>query len=277
MSPTKIIIFFAIFIAVITSVSLYFDLSHPAIFGRHVSLVENLIAGAVIILLISLILDFTLRRRQEIQLNKVAGIGLSEASVQVNRLIDLVASMIKASSNGLIPKTLDNLFSEEAAELISFHLALDKPAPVVPGMLWKSYLSYETELIVSELGHIQDRYQAYFSEATLTAIVSLRTSPLLAVFQNIYLGSQTDTQFNIQRPVINISIDTIMPLVIDILTSIKHIQRDSEKLDARIKPRFPIRTFDDDVHPKFGDARYDGPLGPPIFIGIHNELPRLKK
>ncbi len=228
-------------------------------------------------ILISFLLDFTLRHRQEMQLNKVAAIGLSEASVQVNRLIDLIASMIKASSDGWIPKTIDNLFNDEASELLSFHLDLGKPAPVIPIAQWRWHLSTQTELIINELTHIQGLYQAYFPNSTLTSIVSLRTSPLLSLYQNIFFASQADEQLNILRPVIDISLDALQPLMTNILTSIKQIQHDSEKLNSRIKPNFPSRIFDDDVKPNLGDARYDGPPGPLTFIGAFNTLPRLKK
>ncbi|MDO8717162.1 MAG: hypothetical protein Q7J73_10220 [Dehalococcoidales bacterium] len=271
MSSTKIIVVFAVgtIVLIIPLVAIY--IWYPTLLGRYTGLAENVIAGVIGGLLISLFLDYTLRRRQEIALEKVARVGLSEASQMVNRIIDLFAQMVKASSTDFVPTSLGDLFNHQAAVQISSHLALDKGAPVMPSMLWRDYIIHEIGVIINTLTQVQERYQAYFREQTLIAIAELRNNPLLTALQHIQM-SQLDAQMNIQRPVLNIPLDTITLFMSSILNSVQKIRQDAEKIKTTVVPRFPQRTLDD-VLPKFGDARFDGTPGPNLFIG--KSLPRI--
>lgn len=274
MSTTRIIILFIIFFAIITIplVVIYIWFSH--LLGRYESLVENIIASLVFGLVIALLLDFTIRRRQEKSLEKVARVGLSEASHQANRIIGLFAAMIKASSSGFRPKHIDELFGPEAAELISLHLDLRKPAPVTPNTPWPVYLANEVQYILDKLSEVQNRYQAFFSKKTLTAIAELRINPLFIVLKDASGSLQQDLELQIDRPVLNIlPPNTLKELMEDILNSIKTLTQDALRLQSKDTPHFPRFEFQDNVLPKFGEARYDGPPGPPTFIGTSETGP----
>jgi len=273
MSTTKIFIIFGVCVAIVTAPLIITYVWFPIILGRYISIVENIIAGLIGAYLVALALDFTLRHRQEKAAEKVARVGLSEASQTINAMIALFASMVKASSEGFTPSTMEDLFGSKAAELISLHLALGSRAPVTSSITWQEHISRETHSLLDKLTNIQGRYQAFFSERALAAIAALRNNPLLNALQQIAQAAQFDAQMNIQRPVLNIPLDNLKPFMNDILISIKQVEHYAEELKTDVVPHFPQRTFDDDVSPKFGDARYDGPLGPSFSIG--KELPRI--
>ncbi len=159
MSPTRIIIIFAICLTVLMIPLLTIYIWWRTLLGSYVGMVENVIAAVISALLITLLLDFTLRRRQEMTLEKVARIGLTEASQKINRMIALFGSIFKAASDGFIPSTIDELFNAKAADLLSLHLALESPAPVLPAITWIEHITRESRLILNELTNIQDRYQ----------------------------------------------------------------------------------------------------------------------
>jgi hypothetical protein len=267
MSTTKIIIAFVVSIVILTVPLLVTYIWFPSVLGRYIGLVENVIAGVIGGLIITLLLDFTIRLRDERALDKVARVGLSEASRQTNRLMGLFAAMVKASSSGFLPSSIDDLFGSESAELISLHLDLYKPGPVMPQTSWPVYIENEIQYIMSRLSEIQNRYQAFFSGSSLAAIAELRINPLFIVLQHSSETIQDDKQMQIHRPVLNIPPDTMKQLMKDILTSIKTLQRDSYRLKTEDVPHFPHFEFQDNVLPKLGDARYEGPPGPPTFIG----------
>jgi len=276
MSTTKIIVLFIVCVVLLTIPLVIMYVWFAPSLGRYTSLVENIIASLIFGVIIALLLDFTIRRRQEKSLEKVARVGISEASHQANRIIGLFATMIKASSSGFCPKRIDELFGHEAAELVSLHLDLHKPAPVMPHTSWPAYLTNETQYILNRLSEIQNRYQAFFSERTLAAIAELRINPLFIVFKDASGGLQQDLEMQINRPVLNIPLDTLKKLMEEILKSIETLTQDALKLHSKDVPRFPRFEFQDNVLPKFGEARYDGPPGPPTFIGTSDSGPMVK-
>lgn len=275
MSTTKIFISFGVFVAIITVPLTIIYIRSPIIFGRYINIVENSIVGLIGAYLVAIALDFTLRHRQEKAAEKVARIGLSEASQQINAMLVLFALMVKASSKGFTPSTIEDLFGSKAAELISFHLALGSHGPVVPIMTWQEYISRKTRSLVDELTNIQDRYQLFFPERASVAIAALRNNPLLEVLQRIDQMAQLDAPSNIFRPVLNIPLDNLKPLMNNILISIKQVECSAKKLKTDVMPCYSQRHFDDDVSPKSGSARYDGQLGPSISIGRGEGLPRI--
>lgn len=274
MSTTKIFVIFGVCVVIVAAPLIIMYVRFPIILGRYSGIVENSIVGLIGAYLVALALDFTLRRRQEKAFEKVARIGLSEASQAINGMMVLFAKMIKASSEGFTPSTMDDLFGSKAAELISLHLALGSCAPVTPSITWQEHISRVTRSLLDQLTNIQGHYQVFFSNRTVVAIAALRNNPLLEVLQRIAQLAQLNSQMNIPHPVLNIPLDNLKPLMNDILISIKQVEYYAKKLKTDVMPRCPHRLFDNDVSPKFGDARYDGPPGPSISIGIAEELPR---
>ncbi len=132
MSTTKIFIIFGIFVVIITFPLIILYIWFPELLGRYTGLVENIIVGLIGAIVVATALDFTLRRRQEKALEKVARVGLSQASQIINRMMSLFAGMVKASSDGFVPSKIEELFGDKASELISLHLALRENAPTSP-------------------------------------------------------------------------------------------------------------------------------------------------
>lgn len=267
MSTTKIFVIFGICVAVLTIPLIVMYIWFPLVLGRHISLVENIIVGAIGTYVVALALDFTLRRRQEKAVEKVARVALSEASQSINRMMSLFSSMIKASSDGFVPSTIEDLFGAKSIDLISLHLALSSRAPVTSNITWLDYIGREARLLVDGLTDIQDRYQAFLPESVLATIGTLRNNSLFSVFIQLPNVVTSDAQHNIQRPVLNIQIENLKPLMDEIVISVKTIQQSAVKINAKIVPRLPSPTFRDDVSPKIGEARFDGQPGPGIFIG----------
>lgn len=267
MSTTRIIAVVIFFAAIIVIPLVIIYIWFPLTLGRYIGLVENIIAGVIGGLIITLLIDFTIRRREKNALEKVARVGLSEASHQVNRMMGLFAAMVKASSTGFIPKSMDELFDAEAADLISLHLDLYKPAPVTPQILWPQYMSNETRYVLSKLSEVQNHYQSFFPENVTAEIAELRNNRLLLILQNVSGMVEVDIRENIKCPVLNIiPPDALRQSMKDILNCVKTLQQDANRLKTTTAPHFPHFTFREDVLPKLGDSRYEGLPGPPIVI-----------
>ncbi|MBU2535539.1 MAG: hypothetical protein KKD83_05160 [Chloroflexi bacterium] len=267
MSTTKIFVIFGICVAILTIPLIVMYIWFPLLLGRHISLVENIIVGTIGTYVVALALDFTLRRRQEKAVIKVARIALSEASQSINRMMSFFAGMIKASSDGFVPTTIEELFSARSMDLIFLHLSLSNNAPVTPKITWLDHISRETRLLKDRLTDIQDRYQAFLPEGVLAAIGILRNNSLFSVFLELPNVVTSDKQHNVQRPVLNISIGNFELLMDEIVIPVKTIHQSALNIDAKIVPKFPSSTFRDDVNPKIGESRFDGQPGPRIFIG----------
>jgi len=266
MSTTNIFVIFGICVAILTIPLIVIYISFPLILGRYINLVENIIVGTIGTYVVALALDFTLRRRQEKAVEKVARVALSEASQSINGMMSLFASMIKASSDGFVPTTIDDLFGPKSIDLISLHLALSSHAPVTSNITWLDHIGREARLLVDGLTDIQHQYQAFLPESVLATIGTLRNNSLFRVFIQLPNVVTIDAQHNIQRPVLNIQIENLKPLMDEIVISVKAIQQSAVKINAKIVPTFPSFTFRDDVTPKIGESRFDGQLGPPLFI-----------
>jgi len=266
MSTTKIFIIFGICVAVLTIPLIVMYIWFPLVLGRHISLVENIIVGTIGTYVVALALDFTLRRRQEKAVEKVARVALAETSQNINGMMSLFASMIKASSDGFVPSTIEDLFGAKAMDLISLHLSLSSRAPVTSNITWLEHIGERTQHLVDELTDIHNRYQAFLPESVLATIGTLRNNNLFSVFIKVPNMVTSDIQHKIQRPVLNIQIEDLKLLMDEIIISVKTIQQSAVKINAKFVPRFPSMTFRDDVKPKIGEARFDGQPGPAIFI-----------
>lgn len=53
----------------------------------------------------------------------------------------------------------------------------------------------------------------------------------------------------------------------ELLLSVKKVGKEAKKLNTTILPKFPESTFRDNFKPKLGDARYEGQLGPVLYVG----------
>lgn len=268
MSTTKIFIIFGVCVAVLTIPLIILYIWFPFVLGRHISLAENAIVGIIGAYVIAFSLDFILRRRQEKALERVAIVGLAELSQTINRMIALFGSIFKASSDGFVPSTTDQLFDAKAADFLSLHLSIDSYAPTVAKITWQEYITRESNLILEKLNGMQDRYQIFLPENVLVALGKLRNNPLLNVFSRLSEGSALDKKERVSRPVINFTPpETLNRLMGEILLCVKTIERASIKLEASVIPHFPDFTFREDVSPKIGSARFKGKPGVSFIIG----------
>ena len=267
MSTTKIFIIFGVCVVVVTAPLIIMYFRFPEALGRYTGLAENVIVGLIGAYIVALSLDFTLRRRQEKATEKVAIVGLTEASRRINRMIALFGSLFKASSDGFIPSSMEELFDAKAADLLSLHLAINGRAPVIPNITWQEHITRESSLILNELAGIQDRYQAFLPENVLVALSKLRNNTLLNAFSQLSYGAALDRQENISRPVINfVPLAKLTVLMNEVLLCVKTIQQESIKLKASAVPQFPSFDFQNDVEPKVGSARFEGKPGVSFFI-----------
>lgn len=203
MSTTKVFIIFGVFVIIVTFPLIVMDIWFHTMLGRYVGLVENIIAGMIGAFIVALALDFSLRTRQEKAAEKVAKIGLSQASQVINRMLSLLAGMIKVSSNGFIPSTIEELFGAEAQELISLHLALGKRALTTSNILWQDYIAGEVEIVEDGLTSVHERYQAFLNENALVAIGILQASSLLDIFRILPAAVRSSIELGVQKPVLN--------------------------------------------------------------------------
>lgn len=269
MSTIKIYTIFGVFVVLITIPLIVFYVWFPQTLGRYTGLVENAIVGLVGAFVVTIALDFTLRRRQEIAMEKVARVSLAQASQVINRLMTLFAEMVKASSDGFMPSTIEELFGKKSSELICLHLALGQNAPTQPKIPWNQYIAREAKITKDGLSSILERYQAFISENVLAAIGTLQNNHLLNIFELLPSAIQNDEQQGIKIPVLNIQLDCLEPIMDEIVSSIKIVQREAKRLNTNPVINFPNTTFRTDIKigPKFGDSRFEGQPGPGIYIG----------
>ena len=268
MSTTRIFVIAGIGVAVITIPLIIIYIGFPLILGRYVSLAENAIVGIIGTYAVAFSLDFIIRRRQEKAAEKVAIVGLTELSRTINRMIALFGSIFKASSDGFIPTTIDQLFDTRAADLLSLHLSIDSNAPVVPKATWQNHITHESHLILENLNVIQARYQVFFPENVLVTLGKLCNNPVLLIFSQLSNGTALDKREGVPRPVINFTpLETLHYLMGEILSCVKTIERVSTKLATPIAPHFPDFTFRNDVGPQIGSARFNGEPGVSFIIG----------
>jgi hypothetical protein len=270
---TKTIIIFGIVVIVITIPLVVFYVQFPDSLGLFKDLVGNIIAGIVGGVLITTALDLIIRNRQQKSIDKVARIGVSEITAQVNRLAALFANMVKAASDGFIPEDFTSLFGIESAKLISLHLGLDSKVHVSPVMTWKEYIAGESDTIWRELRDISNRYQMYLSDNLLSALAEIHNNQLLKIMRRLPNMTQPLKEEGIEYPVLNIQIDTIKLLLSDIARDVETIRCQALRLKALTQVTFPDEAFRDDVGPKLGDSRYVGKPGPPMLIRSTLPLP----
>lgn len=266
LSTTKVFVLFGLFVGIVTITLIIILVGFPSTLGRYTGVVENVVVDLPSAYIIAIVLDFTFRRRQEKAAETISRVGLSEVSSIINGVLGLFGSMVKASSEGFIPSTIEELFGKESAELISLHLSLDGNAPVAPAVPWHKYLAREARGAFDDLTSIQERYQAFLSTETLAAIVKLRNSPLLHLFVDLPLVIKYGAKRNIQRPVLNIPLDNLWPIMQELFTAIVTIQLKAKIIHSDILPSFPSSIFRDNVKPRIGDARFTGTPGPQISI-----------
>jgi hypothetical protein len=263
MSTSKIYTIFGVFVVLITIPLIIFYVWFPQTLGRYTGLVEDAIVGLFGALVVTIALDFTLRRRQEIAMEKVGKVSLAQASQVINRFMNLFAEMVKASSDGFVPSTIEELFGKKSSELICLHLALGQNAPTQPKMPWKKYISREARSTKDGLSSILERYQAFISESVLAAIGTLQNNILLDILANLEQLPPPAI------PVLNIQLDCLEQIMNEIVSSIKIVEREVKRLNTDPAIKFPNATFRTDINigPKFGDSRFEGQPGPGIYIG----------
>lgn len=275
MSTTKVFFIFGAIVFIVTFPLIVLYIWFPVLLGRYNNLVENIIVGMIGTFIVALAVDFTLRRRQEKAAEKVARVGLSQASQGINRILELFAYMIKASSDGFIPQTIDELFGNQAAELISLHLGLSSHYPTTSGKTWQEYIAKVARQLQDRLSSVLERYQAFLPGSASAAIGTLQNSSLLSFFEIFPEASRIGRKRGIKYPVFNINQESLKPLMVEIMNSIKTVEKEVKKLNTNVKPRFPKLVFRDDINvgPKFGEARYEGEPGPMADIGPDEKIP----
>ncbi len=265
MSTTKVFVIFGVIVFALACLLWVLEISFPSMLGRYIGLVENFVVTMVGAYVVAIVLDFTLQRSQEKAREKVAKVGISEASQVINRMMSLFTMMVKASSNGFIPSTIKELFGIEAAGLISLHLNLDKPAPVTSSIPWRNYITMEARYVLDRLSFVHTHYLAFLHEDALVALAQLRNNPLLQVLSEAL--HTTAVGQDISHPVLNIPLESLTPLMSEMLVSVEKIQQEAERLNTAIVPNLSRFALRDNVKPKIGDSRFEGQPGPRIFIG----------
>lgn len=268
MSTTKVRIVFVGLLLLATIILSILLITERGVFDKYDSLVENFIAELVGAVLIFGVIELVLYIRENNSRTRVAKIGLSELSICMNRLADVFGQIVKASSNDFSPNTFEQLFGDTTAELVSRRLDLAGPAPTMPRDTWRNYLAQEAGCMTDNLYSIQQLYQAYFSERTLECLADLRNNVLLNVFKALPQGEALDRQMGIQRPILNIPLDNLQPLLSRIGRTIMTVERDALRYRSQVSVRFPSHIFTrNDISPQRGSARFEGQPGPPFLIG----------
>jgi len=262
MSTNKILVIFGIVATAVEVPLLVLYFCFPSILGRFIGLVENSIVGILVGVLITIVLTLILNLSQQKATEKVARVVLSEVSVVVNGLMGLFGRMVKAASDGFMPSTVDDLFGDKAAELISLHLHLDGHAPDTSETVWIDYIALESEQFITALSLLRSRYIAFLSEDMFAALTAMKNNDLMNMLAHCRNLHKWDVKSHIRRPVLNIPLDQLRPLMAEILVSVKTMEKEAVKLNARIVPKFPQFALRADVEPKIGSARYDGEPGP---------------
>lgn len=266
-SANKILVIFGSVACAVTIPLIVLYFWFPSMLGNFTGLVENIIVGMLGGVLITVVLTIILNRIQQKATEKVARVALSETSVVINHLMAIFGEMVKASSDGFIPSTADELLGDKATKLISLHLHVEKPFYADLNIVWLDYIASEFEKIKNNLFSLLSRYAAFLSEDVLAELAALGDNQLVRSLAQSGGEHQMDVIQHISRPVLNIPFDQLRPLMAEILVSVKTVEREALKLNARKVVQFPQFTFRDDVAPKIGSARYEGSPGPPTFLG----------
>jgi len=262
MSTTKIFIIFGVCVLIIIAPLMILYFGFPETLGRFSGLVENTIAGLIGALLVAILLDFTIRRRQEKANEKVARVGLSEVAVSIDRILILFGNIYKASSDEYLPSSLEELFDDKATNLLSLHLAIKEQDPTIFNTTWQAYLSRESEKILNELTETQSRYQIFLSETCLIVLSKLRANGLLRFFVTQNKTADFDQQKGVYRPVFNfVPTNNVSIFLKEILSCINTIQKETRKLNAPTILQIPSFIFRNDVAPIVGSARFEGTPG----------------
>jgi hypothetical protein len=137
-------------------------------------------------------------RNREIR-RQATRIALTRTTQTINDLVHLLVQQVKAASDGFTPSNFDELFSNRAAEIISFHLNISKEAPIVPRRTWRVYLTESAQKFQREVRQILNERSEYLPNRIIEPLAELGNSFFVEIYARMEVIRQVDQQEDFHR------------------------------------------------------------------------------
>lgn len=150
--------------------------------------------------LIALFLVIRHETRNRTVRRQVTKIALTRSTQTTTNLVHLLAQQIKAASDGFIPSNIDELLSNKAAEIISWHLDISKEAPIAPRQTWRAYLAKSAQEFQQRVRQILNQYSEYLPNRIVNLLAELENSFFVTIYALLEVIRQVDKQQDFHRP-----------------------------------------------------------------------------
>lgn len=223
-----------------------------------VGLAVGLIALAVSLIALGFIIRHEIRSRGVRR--QVTKIALTRSSQAINALVDLLAKQVKAASDGFIPGKFDELFSNKAVEIISFHLDISKDAPVIPKRTWRAYLTKSAQEFQHAVRQILNEYSEYLPNQIIDLLAKLENSFFVNAYAHMEVIHQIDQQESFHRPPLLALEETGFAQDLKLIHQLVKLLNEEDKKCGLPGVIFPKSNLErQDVSPRLGCDRVEMP------------------
>lgn len=115
-------------------------------------------------------------------------------------ILGLTQQIIFQATDGWLPSTEEEFFSQHTASLFCHYLNIDKPAPVAPDRNWLVWIHQQTKEAQDEFSSVLGSYAPLLDDELLRAAIDFRQSFILAFPAKWVSLRQDDAQKGHQRP-----------------------------------------------------------------------------
>lgn len=136
-----------------------------------------------------------LRARHEVELYV-----FEELTRETDRYLDVLSYAIVYGTDGWLPKSAEDFFSQKAANIISYELNIETEAPAFPKMTWREYIGSKSKSYREVLRNILDSYSSQLDKKMIKTVKSVQQSHLLSIAEYRMKIPEFDIANNINRP-----------------------------------------------------------------------------
>lgn len=165
---------------------------------------------------------------------------------QTNSFLNFISEMIFRASDGWLPKTEEQFFSQRSAELICRELNISRPAPVMPPQLWRDRINIVFRDYQQGMQSIFDQYALVLDAELVQSLDKVATSHLFRIGMSATLTHRSDLEMKINRP--PLLCWGLEPLVTESLANLYTLYRflQSQEKDSGFSPNrqwlvFPLQ------------------------------------
>jgi len=197
------------------------------------------------------------RKRRDISIKKIA---YKEVVKLLENLVELIASQLKASSNGYIPKDFPELFSEKSANIICKYHNIYAKTHIYPYQTWIEHLQNRKELFYSAINLLKNQFIIFLPEKMIEYLSQIGKAEYF-----LLIGMRNDMQIGTKKvlkkelpPIFAPSADFEANIIKDFklfLEIIDFVNKECKQLKLE-SVKFPEDIFKSTNFPKLGSARY---------------------